>query len=69
MAERQITVVGLKKEQAELKETFNEARDSFDKSKNNYKKAKDALVEFQNSYGRVLEVLEKPAPAAKPSKE
>lgn len=68
MAERQITVVGLKKEQAELKEVFNKARASFDKIRSEYKKAKDALVEFQNSYGRVLEVL-KPVPAAKPSKE
>ena len=70
MAERQVTVKGLRKEQAELKETFDKARASFDKAQSEYKKAKVELVEFQNSYGRVLEVLEKPVPvAAKAPKE
>ena len=70
MAERQITIVGLRKEQANLQKVFDVARASFDKVQGEYKKAKVALVEFQNSYGRVLEVLEKPAPsAAKASKE
>ncbi len=69
MAEKQITIVGLRKDQADLRKVFDAARSAFDKAQSEYKKAKNALVEFQNSYGRVLEVLEKPVPAAKPSKE
>ncbi len=60
MAEQEITIVGLKKEQARLRVTFDKARASFDKSKAEYTKAKDAIVKFSNSYGRVLELLVPP---------
>lgn len=54
----ELTVKGLQAEQKELRETFDAAREAYDKSAVEYKKAKVAIVEFTNSYGRVLEVLE-----------
>lgn len=66
MAEKQITIVGLKKEQADLRKTFDSARTAFEKAQTAYEKAKAEIVEFANSYGRVLEVLEPPKP--KPNK-
>ena len=58
MGEKALTVVGLQKEQKELQSSFDKASKVFRKAQVDYKAAKDNLVEFNNGYGRVLEVLD-----------
>ncbi len=53
-----ITVDGLKKEKAELLASYLKAEEVFKKAQAAHKVAKDSLVDFNNGYGRVLEVLE-----------
>lgn len=57
-AEKQITVKGLKQEKMDLQKAYDAARTSSEKAVEVYAKAKDALVKFNNGYGRVLQVLE-----------
>lgn len=60
MSDKPITVKGLQKEQKDLRVSFDEALEVLAKATTVHKKAKDALVDFNNSYGRVLEVLDQP---------
>ena len=57
-AEKVLTVKGLQKEQKELTDSFGKTSKAFLKAQASYKAAKDKLVEFNNGYGRVLEVLD-----------
>lgn len=55
---KELTIKGLQKEQKDLTAAFHSAREAFDEAQAAYKTAKDNLVEFSNSYGRVLQVLD-----------
>lgn len=58
MAEKALTVKGLRAEQKKLQDAYGKADEAYHKALAKHKKAKIALVDFQNSYGRVLEVLD-----------
>ena len=59
----------LKKLQAGLQATFNKAQAAFTKASAEYQKAKAPLSDFNNEYGRVLELLNTPKrPAAAKAK-